>query len=300
MQNEISIGFSIKEEISANRKKSCGGLRVPERNDKHKNETKKSADKPPTKGNSSNAAGAEKKMKNVNVAIAVKSRPSTATPKSVPKKDTRPSTSNPKSAPTKLTKPTYKVSQPSVNPIRAREPLAMTRTIRKPVSANTQPASTSHSDKIWNFDLRPPDRDLMLLETDSMLVKLKVQKAASLRPKIEADEDDGPNQPKCNPSTRKPGTAGDSSDSLSPRKRHPIGNNGSMYRAPSYSAPEAGPRCVSGPWNTGMTPAYMEEESYRALPARKTDFSVPITVENGILQPARQEEVVKVINATAI
>lgn len=167
--------------------------------------------------------------------------------------------------------------RPSSGPQRA-TPSAVTR---RPVAANSLCAAQRRSadaQNVWNFDMRPPDREALIAEQDAMLARLKhanygTRGTTSSPPHV---------RPK-------------SSTGLS--RRPLIGNIVKPLAAPTpHSSSEPQQR-----WNCAATPLYREEEQRRAVPSQATVRpALPLPSRGRQSFDAGKRPLVEVVNAALL
>lgn len=171
--------------------------------------------------------------------------------------------------------------RPSSGPQRA-APSVVTR---RPVAANSLCAAQRRSadaQNVWNFDMRPPDREALIAEQDAMLARLKHAK-------------DGPRGPTFSPPHARP----KSSSGLS--RRPLIGNNGNVVKPLAVPTPHVSSEPQKR-WNSGVTPFYREEQERRAVPSQATArLAVPLPRGRRSLGAERgRGQLVEVVNAAAL
>jgi hypothetical protein len=171
--------------------------------------------------------------------------------------------------------------RPSSGPQRA-APSVVTR---RPVAANSLCAAQRRSadaQNVWNFDMRPPDREALIAEQDAMLARLKHAK-------------DGPRGPTISPPHTRPKSSSGSS------RRPLIGNNGNIIKPLAVPTPHVSSEPQKR-WNSGATPFYREEQERRAVPSQAIARpAVPLPRGRQSLGAERgRGQLVEVVNATAL
>ena len=266
----VPIGFAIKEEIAAaKRKPSRDQLKAAP-----------AAARPPS---------APPGKAPVATTTTTKTAAPPA-PAAKPKTQARPKSSPPpRSAPSRRAPPAPSHPQPSAVPVRRPAQAAV---VRKPVAANSLTAAKRAAvgaAAVWNFDLRPPDRDLLLIDQDKDLALLKLDRAAALSRAARGD-DDVADVPVVVPSRSRGGRCASSGMPsalpTSPRSRPTVGNTGTR-NIPAAAPPLQPAPSPTGPrWCVGTVPATVEfSRDFRAVPGRNAaELRVPIREQAALAQ----------------
>ena len=302
----VPIGFAIKEEIAAAKRKPS----------REQLKAAPAAARPPS------APHGKAPVATTTTTTTTAAPPA---PAAKPKTQARPKSSPPpRSAPSRRAPPAPSHPQPSAVPVR--RPAGQAAVVRKPVAANSLTAAkraAAGAAAVWNFDLRPPDRDLLLIDQDKDLALLKLDRAAALSRAARGD-DDVADVPVVVPSRSRGGRCASSGSGMpsalptSPRSRPAVGNTGTRNipaaAPPLQPAPATAPAPSStGPrWCVGTVPETVEfSRDFRAVPGRNAaDLRVPLREQAALAQAlagagaggeaAGGGEVVRVLKANAL